>query len=82
MGELRGESDKEVLMGGHIDSVPNGGWLDGCLNTVAALEVLRNIASEGKPPVTVRLVDWTDEEGARFRPQSVRVERGIRHHDP
>ncbi|GIK30298.1 MAG: Zn-dependent hydrolase [Anaerolineae bacterium] len=63
---LRGESDKEVLMGGHIDSVPNGGWLDGCLNTVAALEVLRNIASEGKPPVTVRLVDWTDEEGARF----------------
>jgi hydantoinase/carbamoylase family amidase len=63
---LRGESDKEVLMGGHIDSVPNGGWLDGCLNVIGALEVLRRIASEGKPPVTIRLVDWADEEGARF----------------
>jgi hydantoinase/carbamoylase family amidase len=63
---LPGESDKELLIGGHIDSVPNGGWLDGCLNVVAGLEVLRRIASEGKPPVTVRLVDWADEEGARF----------------
>ena len=63
---LRGESDKELLIGGHIDSVPNGGWLDGCLNVVAGLEVLRRIASEGKPPITVRLVDWADEEGARF----------------
>lgn len=63
---LRGESDKEMLIGGHLDSVPNGGWLDGCLNVMAGLEVLRRIASEGKPPVTVRLVDWADEEGARF----------------
>jgi N-carbamoyl-L-amino-acid hydrolase len=63
---LRGVSDREMLIGGHIDSVPNGGWLDGCLNVVAGLEVLRRIASEGKPPVTVRLVDWADEEGARF----------------
>jgi hydantoinase/carbamoylase family amidase len=63
---LRGKSDKVMIMGGHIDSVPNGGWLDGCLNVVGALEVLRRIASEGTPPVTVRLVDWADEEGARF----------------
>jgi N-carbamoyl-L-amino-acid hydrolase len=65
---LRGQSDKALLMGGHIDSVPNGGWLDGCLNTLAALEVLRRISKEynGKPPVTVRVVDWADEEGARF----------------
>lgn len=63
---LRGQSDKEMLMGGHIDSVPNGGWLDGCLNVMGALEVLRRIASEGTPPVTVRVVDWADEEGARF----------------
>src|SRR5207249_6435701 len=48
------------------DSVPNGGWLDGCLNTLAGVEVLRRIAGEGTPPVTVRLVDWCDEEGARF----------------
>lgn len=63
---LRGESDTSMLIGGHIDSVPNGGWLDGCLNVVAGLEVLRRIAAEGKPPITVRLVDWADEEGARF----------------
>jgi len=63
---LRGDSERAVLMGGHIDSVPNGGWLDGCLNVVAAAEVLRRIAEEGTPPVTVRLVNWADEEGARF----------------
>ena len=63
---LRGDSDRAVLIGGHIDSVPNGGWLDGCLNVVAGAEVLRRIAEEGAPPVTVRLVNWADEEGARF----------------
>src|SRR5277367_709103 len=64
---LRGESEKALLIGGHMDSVPNGGWLDGCLNVVAGLEVLRRIHLhyEGRPPVTVRLVDWADEEGAR-----------------
>ena len=65
---LRGESDRALLMGGHIDSVPNGGWLDGCLNIMAGVEILRRINAQyhGKPPVTVRLVDWADEEGARF----------------
>jgi hydantoinase/carbamoylase family amidase len=63
---LRGGSDRAVLLGGHIDSVPNGGWLDGCLNVTAAVEVLRRIAADGTPPVTVRLVNWADEEGARF----------------
>jgi N-carbamoyl-L-amino-acid hydrolase len=63
---LRGASDQAVLIGGHIDSVPNGGWLDGSLNIVAGAEVLRRIAEEGTPPVTVRLVNWADEEGARF----------------
>jgi N-carbamoyl-L-amino-acid hydrolase len=63
---LRGESERALLIGGHIDSVPNGGWLDGCLNLLAGLEVLRRIAAEGTPPVTLRLVDWADEEGARF----------------
>jgi N-carbamoyl-L-amino-acid hydrolase len=63
---LRGRSDRSLLVGGHIDSVPNGGWLDGCLNLVAGLEVLRRLAEEGEPPLTVRLVDWADEEGARF----------------
>jgi N-carbamoyl-L-amino-acid hydrolase len=63
---LRGESERALLIGGHIDSVPNGGWLDGCLNVVAGVEVLRRIAAEGVPPLTVRLVNWADEEGARF----------------
>jgi N-carbamoyl-L-amino-acid hydrolase len=63
---LRGASDRALLIGGHMDSVPNGGWLDGCLNVLAGVEVLRRIAAEGEPPVTVRLVSWADEEGARF----------------
>jgi N-carbamoyl-L-amino-acid hydrolase len=63
---LAGDTERAVLIGGHIDSVPNGGWLDGALNVVAGVEVLRRVASEGKPPVTLRLVNWADEEGARF----------------
>src|SRR3954451_4801960 len=43
---LRGDSERELLIGGHIDSVPNGGWLDGCLNVMAGVEVLRGIAAE------------------------------------
>jgi hydantoinase/carbamoylase family amidase len=63
---LPGRSDRALLIGGHIDSVPNGGWLDGALNVMAGVEVLRRIAEEGEPPVAVRLVNWADEEGARF----------------
>jgi beta-ureidopropionase / N-carbamoyl-L-amino-acid hydrolase len=65
---LAGQSEKALLIGGHLDSVPNGGWLDGSLDILAGLEVLRRVAEEfqGRPPVTVRLVDWADEEGARF----------------
>jgi allantoate deiminase len=60
-----GDSEDAVLIGGHMDSVPQGGWLDGALNTVAGLEALRVLAPQ-KRPVTLRLVDWADEEGARF----------------
>jgi N-carbamoyl-L-amino-acid hydrolase len=69
---LRGQSEQALLIGGHIDSVPNGGWLDGCLNVFAGVEILRRIHAQyggrhaSGPPVTVRLVDWADEEGARF----------------
>src|SRR5947209_13919796 len=63
---LTGDSDRALLIGGHIDSVPNGGWLDGCLNVLAGVEVLRRVAADGRPPLTVRLVNWADEEGARF----------------
>jgi len=65
---LPGESKSCLLIGGHMDSVPNGGWLDGCLNVLAGVEILRRLNTQygGRPPVTVRLVDWADEEGARF----------------
>jgi N-carbamoyl-L-amino-acid hydrolase len=63
---LAGRSERALLIGGHIDSVPNGGWLDGALNVTAGVEVLRRIAEDGEPPLAVRLVNWADEEGARF----------------
>jgi N-carbamoyl-L-amino-acid hydrolase len=65
---LRGDSDRALVLGSHLDSVPNGGWLDGCLGVLAGLEVLRGLSedSNGRPPITIRLVDWADEEGARF----------------
>jgi N-carbamoyl-L-amino-acid hydrolase len=63
---LPGRSDRALLIGGHLDSVPNGGWLDGALNVLAGVEVMRRLAEEGEPAVTVRLVNWADEEGARF----------------
>ncbi len=63
---LRGDRPDMVIVGSHLDSVPKGGWLDGCFGVMAGLEVLRVLAAEGRPPCTVALVDWADEEGARF----------------
>ncbi len=63
---LRGQSSDTLVVGSHLDSVPKGGWLDGALGVMAGLELLRSLAREGTPPVTVALVDWADEEGARF----------------
>jgi N-carbamoyl-L-amino-acid hydrolase len=65
---LPGASEKTLILGSHLDSVPNGGWLDGALGFLAAFEVLRAFAEDfhGKPPITIRVVDWADEEGARF----------------
>ena len=65
---LPGTSEKTLILGSHLDSVANGGWLDGCLGVIGAYAVLRRIAEQynGKPPITIRLVDWADEEGARF----------------
>ncbi len=65
---LPGDSEVSLVLGSHLDSVPNGGWLDGALGVMAGLEVMRRISDEfnGKPPITIRLVDWADEEGARF----------------
>lgn len=65
---LDGDSPRTLILGSHLDSVPNGGWLDGALGVMAAFTVLRRITAEfkGRPPITIRLVDWADEEGARF----------------
>ena len=65
---VKGKSDRALVLGSHLDSVPNGGWLDGCLGVLAGFEVLRGLIEDfdGEPPITIRLVDWADEEGARF----------------
>lgn len=63
---LRGTSDDTIVVGSHLDSVPKGGWLDGALGVMAGVELVRALAAEGTPPVTVAVVDWADEEGARF----------------
>lgn len=62
---LKGASDRTVIIGSHLDSVPNGGWLDGALGVMVGFEALRMFASQ-PPPVTIKVVDWADEEGARF----------------
>lgn len=62
---LPGASSETVIIGGHLDSVPNGGWLDGTLGVIAGLGALR-MFTDRQPPVTITVVDWADEEGARF----------------
>jgi len=62
---LRGASDRTVIIGSHLDSVPNGGWLDGALGVMAGFEALRMFKDQ-RPPITIKVVDWADEEGARF----------------
>ena len=58
---------RALVLGSHLDSVPDGGWLDGTLGVMTALGVVRaHAASNGPPPRPLVLVDWADEEGARF----------------
>ncbi len=63
---LRGSRPEMLVVGSHLDSVPKGGWLDGALGVMAGVELLRSLAAEGVPSCTVAVVDWADEEGARF----------------
>jgi hydantoinase/carbamoylase family amidase len=62
---LPGEREETVIIGGHLDSVPNGGWLDGALGVLTGLGALRRFSGR-RPPRTIAVVDWADEEGARF----------------
>ncbi|UYV37650.1 hydantoinase/carbamoylase family amidase [Rhodobacteraceae bacterium D3-12] len=62
MGNLFGLAEgKSILMGSHTDSQPEGGWLDGALGVIAALEVARASQEAGGPAVSV--VSFQDEEG-------------------
>ena len=64
---LKGTSPRTVIVGGHLDSVPNGGWLDGPLGVLAGLDAVRRFVRAGvTPPVTLAVADFADEEGARF----------------
>ena len=61
------ESAPALALGSHLDSVPDGGWLDGALGVMGALGAMRSHALAGQPPpIPLVLVDWADEEGARF----------------
>jgi len=64
---LDGAAEPALAVGSHLDSVPDGGWLDGALGVMGGLGVLRAWADAGRePPRSLVLVDWADEEGARF----------------
>jgi hydantoinase/carbamoylase family amidase len=64
---IDGDEERFMIVGSHIDAVPDGGWLDGVLGAMTALETVRQLARAGtRPPIGVRFVDWADEEGARF----------------
>ncbi|MCD8785516.1 hydantoinase/carbamoylase family amidase [Staphylococcus gallinarum] len=65
--KLQGKSDKSIIIGSHLDSVPNGGWLDGALGVISGLEVLRHFSeAQIVPQHSIYIVDWADEEGARY----------------
>lgn len=67
---MAGEEDKPpIVMGSHLDSVEKGGRFDGVLGVLAALEVGRTLYDQRmKPKIPFTIVDFTNEEGARFDP--------------
>jgi beta-ureidopropionase / N-carbamoyl-L-amino-acid hydrolase len=83
--------DRALLLGSHLDSVPNGGRFDGALGVVAALEVLKTVKESGiNLKVNLEAIDFTDEEGTlvglfgssalagRLRPETLKIPRGGR----
>lgn len=65
--KIQGRSDEGICIGSHLDSVPNGGWLDGALGVVAGMGIIKKYGIHGKKPdKTIYVASWADEEGARF----------------
>jgi len=63
------ENKPPILVGSHMDSVKKGGRFDGILGVVAGLEVVRTLVeNEIKPRIPITVVNFTNEEGARFEP--------------
>ncbi len=63
--KIQGKTDESLVIGSHLDSIPNGGWLDGALGVVVSLEILRRYNGK-QPQKTIYGVNWSEEEGARF----------------
>jgi beta-ureidopropionase / N-carbamoyl-L-amino-acid hydrolase len=63
------ENKPPILIGSHLDSVKKGGRFDGVLGVVAGLEVVRTLVeNQIKPQIPITIVNFTNEEGARFEP--------------
>ncbi|WP_045515009.1 Zn-dependent hydrolase [Neobacillus niacini] len=63
------ENKPPILIGSHLDSVKKGGRFDGVLGVLAGLEVVRTLIENNiKPQIPITLVNFTNEEGARFEP--------------
>jgi beta-ureidopropionase / N-carbamoyl-L-amino-acid hydrolase len=61
-----------VMLGSHLDSQPTGGKFDGSLGVLAALEVIRTLNDRGiETEAPLEVVNWTNEEGARFPPAMI-----------
>jgi allantoate deiminase len=58
---------RTLLIGSHLDTVPNGGIYDGPLGVIVGLEVVARLAREGKTlPFHIEVIAFADEEGVRF----------------
>lgn len=60
------EADRSLFLGSHLDTVYNGGRLDGALGVVVALEAIQVAYDEGEPPVAPTLAIFRAEESSRF----------------
>ncbi len=64
--KFAGASEECIVIGSHLDSVPDGGWLDGALGVVAGMGIGAYGLADKKPAKTLYVVGWADEEGVAF----------------